>query len=225
MKVLVISGDDLTKSWERLKRIIEVAKGRDWEITRIGAEQNFSVSEILSSSNLFAKQRLFVIEDGKKLTKKELEWLKKNLVKFDGNLAIYFADFVPAGIKSSLSKDTKFEEFKLPKIIFKFLDGIFPGNSKSTIILFHKLLASEPPELIFNLIAKRLKELYWVKCAPESLDYPSWRKNILKSQASKFKEKKLESLIAELSEADVRAKSGDANIATLLDLILLSKLE
>jgi len=225
MKIVVIHGDDSEKSWARLKKIIEVAKVRSWEILKFDATQKLLLSELLSSASLFTEKRLFVVESGKTIPKKDLEWLKINAKKFEGNLVIYFEDFIPIPTKNFLPKDTKFEEFKLPKIIFKFLDGIYPGNSKSSIILFHKLLSTEPPELLFNLVAKRLKELYWIKLAPDSLAYPSWRKNILKSQAAKFTGDKLEKLIAHMAEADVRAKTGDANIATLLDLIILTKLE
>ncbi len=225
MNIAILHGDDTEKSWARLKKIIEVAKARSWETLKFDSTQKLLLSELLSSASLFSEKRLFVVESGKTIPRKDLEWLKINAKKFEGNLVIYFEDFIPIPTKNFLPKDTKFEEFKLPKIIFKFLDGIYPGNSKSSIILFHKLLSTEPPELLFSLVAKRLKELYWIKRAPDSLAYPSWRKNILKSQEAKFTGNKLEKLIAQMAEADVRAKTGDANIATLLDLIMLSKLE
>lgn len=225
MRIVVIHGDDSEKSWARLKKIVEVARQRNWEILKFDETQKTLLSELLSSASLFSDKRLIAVENGKTIVKKELEWLETKAKKFEGNLVIYFDDYIPLGIKNFLPKDTKFEEYKLPKIIFKFLDGIYPGNAKNSITLFHKLLSSEPPELLFNLVAKRLKELYWVKNSPQTLLYPSWRKGILKSQVLRYKEGKLEELIGLLAEADVRAKTGEGTMVELLDLILLTKLQ
>ncbi len=225
MRIIVIQGDDSEKSWARLKAIIETARTRNWEVVKFDAGQKLLLSELLSSASLFSEKRLFVVENGKTLLKKDLEWLKSNAKKFDGNLAIYFSDYLPIAVKKFLPREVMIEEYKLPKIIFKFLDGIYPGNSKSTLTLLHKLLPFEHPELIFNLVAKRLKELYWIKNSPASLAYPSWRKAILKSQVSRYPGGKLEDLIKTLAEADLKAKTGEAQIVELLDLIMLTKLE
>lgn len=225
MKVAVIYGDDNAKCWERLKKIEIVARKRGWEISKIEPNQKLSVSEYLSSGSLFAKERLFIIESGKSLTKKDLVWLTKNCRKLEGYVAIYFSDSITQQIKGYLPKDSKFEEYKLPKIIFKFLDGIYPGNSKNSVIILHRLLRSNPAELIFNLVAKRFNELYWAKNSASTLDYPAWRKEILKRQSSKYSDEQLMKVISLLAEADIRSKTGDTDIIHLLDLIILTHLE
>lgn len=225
MRIVVIHGDDSEKSWARLKKIIEVARQRSWEILKFDSTQKLLLSELLSSASLFSEKRLLVVENGRTIGKKDLEWLKTHSKKYEGNLVIYFDDYFPASVKGFLPRDTKFEEYKLPKIIFKFLDGIYPGNSRSSITLLHRLLAGEPPELLFNLIAKRFKELYWIKTSASTLVYPSWRKGILKSQSARYPEGKLEELISQLAEADLKAKTGEASIVELLDLIMLTKLQ
>ncbi len=225
MKTILLHGDYTQASYERLQKFIKVAKKRGWEIQRINSNKSLSLPEALTSAALFASNRLFVLEDVRSIKKQELEWLAKKSVKIEGNLVIYHGGFLPQTILKSLPKDTKIEEFKLPRLIFAFLDSFFPKNSKKALKILHQVSEKEPVEFIFALLARHLRDLYWVKVDVEGLNYPSWRISKLKKQAKFFSESLLKEMISDLAEADIKAKTSKASLKDSLDFLIITKLE
>ncbi len=140
MKIIVLHGEDTIKSYERLKKFIETAKSRSWEIL---------YDEISLTPSLFGVDRLTVIRDYKLIN-------KKVLAKAAGTLVIYHESVLPKTFLNILPKDAKIEEFKLPKKLWYFLDHI---NLKN----FHDILKTEPVEFIFIMIAWKLKKRYIAK--------------------------------------------------------------
>jgi DNA polymerase III delta subunit len=215
MKIILLHGDHNLKSYQRLSVFITEAKKRGWEITR----------NSLTSTSLFAKEQLFIIDDLKKVNKRDFAWLKKNKEKLSGTLVIYHENTLPASSLKLLPKPDKIEEFKLPKLIFKFLDSFYPGNGKQCLKLLHQVIKTEAPEFVLALLARHLRDLYLVKTDIESLFYPSWRMSKLKKQAKHFSENKLKQIIKKLSQADVEAKTSAANLLDSLDFIIVTELE
>lgn len=223
MKIILLHGDDYKKSYERLMRFINTARKRGWSIERINSKDN--IADVLVSQSLFNDDKLFILEGPKNLSKSKVKWLKENIKDIEGTLVIYGKKSLGKRFIKSLPKiDTK-EEFKLPKIIWGFLDSLYPGNATNSIKLFKNLTENEPAEFIFTLIAQRVRDLYFVKVASDSIDYPSWRKNKLINQMRKFKSGQLERLIKKLSEADLKSKTSKENISDLLDFIIVSELK
>lgn len=224
MKIFVLHGDDTAKSYERLKKFTDSAKERSWEISYLdGSDRPFE--ENLSNTSLFGSERFFILRDFRKLGKKEITWLDKKHADLSGNLIIYNEGVLNQTFVKSLPKDTKFEEFKLPVLIWNFLDTIVPGNPVRLIKQFHKIIEKEPVEFIFTLIARQIRDLYWVKVDPKSFNLPSWRLSKLKVQSSKFTEEQLISLINKMSEIDIEAKTGKADLVSSLDLVILKQLK
>lgn len=225
MKILIISGDDKQKAYERLNEILAKAKKKSWQIVRIRADGPFSLSETLSSASLFGKNRLFVLEDPLKFKASEFSWLKKQAEKIEGTLIILLEGTASSDFLKKLPKQVKIEQYKLPKIIFNLLDSFYPGNESQIIKTLHEAAKRYAPEFILTLLAGRLKEIYWLKTDPESLSFPSWRMGKLKKQAEYFSVAKLARLIDLLAEQDVKAKTSGVNIIDLLDFVILSELE
>ena len=224
MKIIILHGDDTEKSYARLKKFIDVAKERSWEVAYID-ESNQKLEEVLSTSSLFGGERFFILKDIKKLGKKEIAWINKKYTEISGNLIIYHDAIINQTLLKSLPKDSKIEEFKLPVLLWNFLDGIIPGNAETSVRTFHKIVERQPVEFIFSLIAKHMRDLYWVNTDPVSTGFPPWKAGKLKSQASKFSEEKLKEIIGLLSEIDVEVKTSKADLTSELDLLLLKHLE
>jgi DNA polymerase III delta subunit len=224
MKIIVLHGDDERKLYERLSKFIETAKGRSWEVAYLD-DPAISIQEQLSSSSLFGSERFFIIRDILRLGKRELEWLNKKSKDLSGNLIIYHENYIPQAILKSLPKETKIEEFKLPVILWNFLDGFYPGNSEKSIKQFHQLIEKEAPEFIFTLIAKLFRDLYWVKTDAATLPYPNWRVGKLKTQANKFTINNLQLIINKLSEIDIKVKTSKSDLTAELDLLIIKQLE
>ena len=201
MKIIVLHGEDSNKSYERLKKFIETAKSRSWEVAYID-EPTSNFQESLSASSLFGNERFFILRDIKKLGKKEFEWLNKKYAELSGNLIIYYEGNLNATFLKNLPKDSKIEEFKLPKLIWGFLDSIKPGNSAQVVKMFHKIIETEPPEFIFAMIVWKLKKLYVAKPAP-------W---VVK-------------MINDLAAIDIKVKTSKTNLVSALDLLMIKELE
>lgn len=201
MKIIVLHGDDEKKVYARLSKFIETARKRSWEVTFLD-DSNLSIQESLSGTSLFEAERFFILRDIKKLGKKEIEWLNKKVNDLSGNLIIYHEGTIGALILKSLPKETTVEEFKLPKLIWGFLDLIKPGNSIQIVKTFHKIIETEAPEFIFAMIVWKLKKNYLTKPSPE-----------------------IAKMINDMAIIDFEVKTGKANLVSSLDLMFIKSLE
>lgn len=206
MKLIILHGDYVIKSYERLSKFISEAKKRGWEISDYD-------NETVCNQSLFAAERFVILRDYKTLNKKDISKLNK----YPGTLVIYNEGNIPQTFLKTLT-NPKIEEFKLPKIIWNFLDNF-------SIRLFHEAIKTEPVEFVFSLLAKRFRDLYWVKIDPNSIPYPSWRVGKLKSQSLKFKEETIKEIINRLAKIDIEVKTSKANLISSLDLLIIKHLE
>lgn len=212
MKIIVLHGDDTEKSYNRLTKFIETAKKRSWEII---------TDEFPNTPSLFGTERLIIYRDFKLLTSKDI----KNFDRFDGTLVIYHPGDLPQTFIKQMPKDFKMEKFELPKILFTFLESFYPGNSQRSLKLLHDLIKNTAIELVFFMLARHLKDLYWVAIDPKTDQYPSWRLSKLKSQSDKFGVEKLKQIISKLSDIDIKVKTSKSDLLTELDLLMVKQLE
>ena len=224
MKIIVLHGEDTVKSYDRLQKFIESANIRSWEIIYVD-EANLSIPEVLSGTSLFGNERFYVLRDIKKIIKKDFDWLNANASGISGNLTIYSENVIPATTIKLLPKDTKIEVYNLPKIIWSFLEHLYPGNSRTVLAEFHKIIETEPVEFIFSLIARHLRDLYWTGVDPVSTGFADWKIRKLKTQMSKFGAEKIKEIIGLLAEIDVMAKTGKADLVSSLDLLIVKYLK
>ena len=205
MNIIVLHGDYTTKLYERLSKFIGVAKKRNWEIVN---------DEISQTPSLFNIERLTILRKYNLLSKRDIP----NIIKIPGTLVIYNEGTIPQIFLKDLPKETKIEEFKLPKIIWHFLDNI-------SIKLLHEVIKTEPVEFVFSVLSKRFRDLYWAKTDLGSMIYDSWRKTKLQRQAQKYTTREVVQIINKLSEIDVKVKTSKADLISELDLLLIKHLE
>lgn len=205
MKIIVLHGDYTTKLYQRLNKFIETAKDRGWEILN---------DEISRTASLFNKERLTVVRKYNLIDKKDIS----HIVKTPGTLVIYNEGVIPQAFLKELPKETKIEEYKLPNLIWNFLDNI---SLKS----FHEVILTEPIEFVFSLLAKRFRDLYWVKVSENNLPYQPWQISKLKKQAQKYSEDRLKEIIEKLSKIDIKVKTSKADLISELDFMLIKYLE
>ena len=212
MKIIVLHGDDTEKSYERLMKFVESAKKRNWEIL---------TNEFPNTPSLFGSDRLIIYRDFRLLTTRDI----KNFDRFDGTLVIYHTGILPQTFLKLMPKDFKMEKFELPKILFTFLESFYPGNFNRSLKLLHDLTESSAIELTFFMLARHLKDLYWVSIDPATTAYLSLRLSKLKSQASKFGIDKLKQIISDLADIDIKVKTSKADLLTDLDLLMVKQLK
>jgi len=223
MKITLIHGEDAQAARQRFTKISEAIRARGWEIVNL--EPNKTLGEQLRSDSLFGEQILFTFENVEKAVAKDLEWLAKNSESFDSNLLLYYKNTAPKTFISKLPKTTKIESFDTPQELFKMLELMYPGNSQVFFTTFKRVLKTQPIELIFAMLARQVKDMYWCLMDEKSTGMPDWRAGKLKNQANKFGLEKLTKLITKLAEIDIKAKTSNTDLTQSLDLLLLSHLE
>ncbi|OGM12418.1 hypothetical protein A2Z22_04565 [Candidatus Woesebacteria bacterium RBG_16_34_12] len=232
MKTIILHGDYTEKSYQRLQTFIKVAKKRNLEIKKVNLNTKFSLSEQLSSTELFKTENLYILENISKIPKKEIVWLKKNNNRIEGTLIIYNSGILSKTLIKQFPKPDKIEEYKLPKIIWNFLESFYQGNAKNCIKLLHQVIDNDPIELVFVLLVRQLKDLYLVSISDSKSSsiqnkspFPYWREAKLKKQAQQFKKDQIKEIISELAEIDLKVKTSRGNLIDSLDFLIATKLE
>ena len=129
----------------------------------------------------------------------------------------------------SLFPKAQIQTFKIPKLIFNFLDGIKPGNGQSLIILFHKLLENTSVEIILFMIVRQIRLLLAVsfKNKSDGIDelnkIAPWQRGKMERQASLFKIGQLVDLYSKIYELDLSQKTGTLSmpLVNAIDFLLL----
>ena len=222
MKIIILHGDNYIESYIRLKKFIDISKSRGWDIEKI-SDNSKNLQETLVSDSLFQKQRIVILEDADIITKKTADWINKISPDISVNLIIYHKGILnQTFLKQFLN--AKIEEYKMPKMLWTFIDSFYPGNSRLSISLLKQVSAKEPPEFTFAMLARHLKDLYWTKISNE-MPYPSWKITKLKRQASRFSAEQLKIIISKLAKIDIKSKSSQENLYDLLAFLIATKLE
>lgn len=219
MEIIVLQGEDKLALEKRLSVFVAEARKRKWGVNRISAGE--SALDRIVLSNLFTSNNLFIIDDYRSLSKKDVKYLLKKIDDLEGVLVICSSgDSIPTSFLNNFPKIKKIENFNYPKIIFQFLDSIYPKNAKDALELLHQVLDKEPPELVFHLLAVRLRDIYWSKVDPSTLPYSSWQVEKIERQAAKFDLEKVKDFINELAKYDIEAKRSSLGLTFYLDLLI-----
>lgn len=224
MKIVVVHGDDTKKSRARFAQIVSGVKKKGWDVNFLVSDSKTNIGDPLINATLFDSPTLYVIEEAKKLTKQDLDWLSGNSAKFDSQLLIYSLSKLPATTLKAFGDNLKKEVFELPQILFTFLDNFKPQNSKTCLKLFEQLTDSQPMELIIAMLARLLRDLYIALLDLKSLGYPEWRLKKISSQASKFTKLELADIIGELAEIDLKSKTSSVDTRLLVEMLIIKRL-
>lgn len=219
MKIVCVFGDDTVNSYKRFSHIIDEIKKRGWEYISISPTN--PISEVLASSSLFSTERLISVTDAQKISVKEYTWLSSHSQEHEGRLLLYFSASIPAAAKKLLPKDTVFEEFKLRKELFSFLETVVPNRGVALVTQFHEIIKTDAPELVLALLSRQIRDLAWVKTGGHGLTLPPWRMQKLTRQAQKFSVEQLTQFVSDLAEADIKSKTGLGELTLLLDLVFI----
>jgi DNA polymerase III delta subunit len=142
------------------------------------------------------------------------------------NLILWEGKQIDGRVLRGFTDGTKIQAFKLPAVIFKFLDSIQPGSPKLTLNLLHQTLKTQVPEVVFYMLARRTKDLLIAKDLGKKglVKLAPWQQGRLLHQTSKFSLGGLLVLHQALLRIDWEQKTGQASLplASTLDLLVAS---
>lgn len=189
--ITLLHGDDIEASRTELNRLKGAQKNR--EIRQLDGKglDKTALTQALSSQSLFGGEAFIIIENlfakiGKKT--KLIEELCEILVDSAKNADIVLWEEKEVGVTvtKNLGNSVQVRVFKIPTILFKFLDAIKPCNSKILLTLYQELVLTQAPESVFTMIVRRFRQL--IQCRdnviPSGLQ--GWQADRLTSQAKYF---------------------------------------
>lgn len=209
----LLHGDNVEASRTEFQRLITEARSKD--IRRLEG-RSLDATELVQaygSNSLFGNKTLLAIENLfstqlKKAKRIELfiELLKE--IHHEADLIVWEEKELPKTLLTKINERISVRLFKIPVLIFQFLDSIGPNRGKFLLTTYQKLEEIQAAEIIFLMISRRLRQLLMVSCgvAPEGLQL--WQSNKLRAQIRLFTTERLRELYAQLLRIDFSIKSG-----------------
>lgn len=205
----LLHGDNLKASREEFNLLRE--KSQNYDIIYLeGSKLNSTkLLEALETSSMLLLPKLIIIENlfNKKKKNEYQEILHQNE---DKNVLIWEKSEIGKTLLATLPKSTQVKLFKLPFLIFKFLETLRPENSKDALYLFQECLKKEEPEMLFYLLVRQIRNLLITKKMPTGsvIELSSWQINKLTSQGKYFTMEQLLHMYQELLKIDISVKTG-----------------
>lgn len=226
--VIFIHGEDQAASRNFLNEQVLLAKTKNKEIIRLdGSKVELSeIKQNLEANSLFGQEKLVIIENLFSSPKsKRQEEIITYFKKLNTDVDLLFWEKKELGkiATNKLPNGCQIKVFKIPAIIFKFLDSIKPKNNNLMLSLFHQCLKTQPPEMVFYMLARQLRILLLANdLGEDGLSGPSWMKSRFIHQAKNFKLEQLKKIYKQLLEIDINVKTGSTpmSLAWQLDLLL-----
>lgn len=186
MAIFIYHGDDQFQSRRELTNSLKkYPQTKHLEGNEISSE-----NLIQTSGGLFDQgNKAVVLEDFFSLSKKNLEEASKYIIKLNDSIDFFIWQgkrLYPNMINKLPTK--KVREFKLPNTIFKLLDAIGTDNHQHLLTYLNGSFQTHPPELIFFLIQKRLRQMLLAKIKSGQLSGAKWQKQRLYSQVRNLSE-------------------------------------
>ncbi len=209
----LLHGDYPEHSRQVLNELHERAKDKEIRVLDGRQVDETSLTQALKSSSLFGGDTVIIIENlfgklGKKTTliKKLSDILADQASQSD--VILWEEKEVSPTVIKSLGPKAKIQLFKLPVLIFQFLDAFRPRNGKNLLTLYKQLAATEAPELIFVMMARRIRLLIQLADGAIPMGLQSWQISRLTLQAKSFTMEKLLTLYSMMLEKEVSIKTG-----------------
>ena len=164
----------------------------------------FATESTIFVENFFTKNKSTTT-----LFKEIIDYINKN-----NDLNIIFwenAEVSKASLQALKNADIKI--FSYPQNLFLFLDNLKPNNEKYLIKLFHELLKTMEPELIYFMIVRQFRLLisqtdFSSAQIDEAKRLAPWQLSKFKKQAAFFTKEDLLKSYNKLFETDLNQKTG-----------------
>jgi DNA polymerase III delta subunit len=220
--MIILHGEDTTKSYQRLIELTENMKARQCEVL-IHDEQDIDITSFrqeIGSSDLFGSTKCIVVKNFLSGTKSKNKERLIDVIKSNNHQEIIFWDSKMVSVTMLRSfPEAKVENFSISPVIFKFLDSLRPGNTKQIVLSWKKLLDEDTePEFVFAMLVRQIKLLIQAKSAPVKLKLAPYPARLISTQATYFTIDHLLELYRQLYDIDLKIKTGKSS--AVIDILL-----
>jgi hypothetical protein len=232
--ISVFHGDGTATSRKLLQEAITKAKSGGSEIRFIEGDKLAprDFDSWLSTDSLFGTETLVLENLLGRLRSKDKDACIDLLASYTGgkNILLWDKKEITAPNLKKLTS-AKISNSKAPTALFSFMESIELGNAARALDLLHDLVGARRGSpvtediIVFTMLARQISYLIMMKSAT-SPKFAPWQMGKLRSQASKWTDKQLETFLAELLKIDLSVKTGNTKMSYTdhLDLLLTSLL-
>lgn len=213
--ITLLHGDFIEASRNEFFRLKKEAVGQEVRVVEGKSIEEPELTQAVESSSLFGGNTYVFIEHlfGKlgKQPKKAEGFCHILLRGAETTNIVLWEDRETApSIVKHLGNKTTVRLFKLPAMIFQFLDSFTPKAKKQLIIQFQKLAAEVSAEVIFAMLVKRVRQLIQLSDRQAPAGLAPWQIQRLTTQASSFTMEQLIHIEKQLLDIEVSIKSGSS---------------
>jgi DNA polymerase III delta subunit len=222
-------GDSTKDSRVLLISALEKERAAGHEIHTLEGEKIAprDLESALQTESLFSEESLVIENLLSRLRSKDKDAclaLVKNYVG-DKNIFLWEKKEITKVNLANLPSSAKISNSRAPQLLFNWLETIYPGNQKSCLALLHDLRSTIDDLFLFTMLARQISYLIMMKSGT-SPKFAPWQMGKLRSQAAKWEETALQSLLYRLLEIDEAVKTGQTKLsyADHLDILLVNSL-
>ncbi len=227
MMLIILHGENIIDSRNKLVELINDAKNKNKSIERLDAKKiNPGILESkLVKQDLFGTEITIIIEELHSLPRsKQKNILVELIAKSEVNVILWEKRKLTATMLKKFPQ-AKTIEFKLSNSLFNWLDSLSGNkkNKKQQITTLHQALKDEDPYLCLIMLARQTRMLIQVKESGTMAGSP-WMVQKIKKQSQLFSLQQLLNIHRQLLNIDLHQKTSTnaLNLDQELDLLLLN---
>lgn len=224
--ITVLHGDDVTASRNALSQKRENLKVSDIRYLDGKTMSDTDLVQALESNSLFGADHAVVIENCFSPLGKKLNAVKQRAKYIAGSgTEVVIWEGKPLGKTAitALGKGIRVQEFKLPVVLFQFLDSLGTKDSAQMLELLEKTIQTSQPEIIFALLVRRTRELLQLADGSSPASMSPWLKNRLTQQSKSFTIKQLLTMHKTLLSIDLGIKTGSSPLPLRASLLQIQE--
>ena len=227
--IILIHGDNIESSRLAYLKKLHTPETKEVRILDGKTVDTTNFIQTLESASLFGNSLTIGIErllsTSSKSDNKIEKYIKILSSQSNDMIIILWEDrIISPSILKKFGNLIKTEIYKYPVLIFQFLDSFVPSKGLYLIPLFQRIVKTEPPEVLFSLLVRRIRDLMKIKDGVITKELAPWQITRLTTQAKLFTMEKLVKIYQTLGEVEYEVKSGISplTLSTRIELILTS---
>lgn len=177
------------------------------DIIDLGTNISELKSAVESSASLFSERTTILLESV--LSRKENREIISSYADMPNLDIIVWEPSMDERIIRMHCKKARILSHKLPVSLWKYLDGLYPGNLNGSLIQLHMLSGTVDDHMILYMTQRRAKDLILVKAGLDGKrKLAPWQKKIMSAQADKWNDAILKAFYNKLFEIEKGVKTN-----------------
>lgn len=221
----ILHGDDEMQVHKELARLISQAKQRGEQVVHLAAKEITipDLESTIGTQELFAAEKLVVIDRLHSLPKSKrkdelIDWIAAQ--KSDVTHIVFVENKIltPTMLKNFATAQVQL--YKLPSLVFTFIDALGTQPSHRLITMFHQIIATQDTEFVFTMIVRQVRILI-AFVADGVYEGPPFGRSKIQKQSQAFSLEQLLALHSKLLHIDQRQKTSRASLTLAQEIDLL----